>query len=244
MAVVLVHGVPDTARSWDRLRAELDRTDVTALSLPGFGVPVPPDFGATKEEYASWLESEIAAFGGPVDLVAHDWGALLAQRVASVRPELIRTLAVGSGPLDRTYTWHAMAQAWQTPDVGEQVMEGMLGLGAPELAAGLAAGGAPDDLARIEAEHVDATMAGCILALYRSAVTVGDDWQDAVDAMPARPAVVFHGADDPYLGLDIAERTAARLHAELVVYDGCSHWWAWARAADTARTLTRLWDSA
>lgn len=244
MPVVLVHGVPDTERSWDRLRAELGRADVTALSLPGFGVPTPPDFAATKEEYASWLEGEVAAFGEPVDLVAHDWGALLAQRVASVRPELIRTLAIGSGPLDRTYTWHAMAQAWQTPDVGEQVMEGMLGMEPAALAAGLAAGGAPEDLARIEAEHVDATMADCILALYRSAVTVGDEWQDALDAMPPRPAVVFHGADDPYLGTDIAERMAARLHAPLVCFEDCSHWWAWARAAETAAALTRLWASA
>lgn len=207
MTVVLVHGVPDTERSWDRLRAELARTDVTAVSLPGFGVPTPPGFGATKEEYAAWLEAEILAFGEPVDLVAHDWGALLAQRVASVRPDVIRTLAIGSGPLDRTYTWHAMAQAWQTP------------------------------------EHVDATMAGCILNLYRSAVHVGDEWQDALDAMPVRPALVFHGADDPYLGTEIAERIATRLHAELVVYDGCSHWWAWARAAETAAALMRLWDS-
>lgn len=243
MTVVLVHGVPDTERSWDRLRAELARTDVTAVSLPGFGVPTPPGFGATKEEYAAWLEAEILAFGEPVDLVAHDWGALLAQRVASVRPDVIRTLAIGSGPLDRTYTWHAMAQAWQTPEVGEQIMEGMLGMDRAELAAGLAAGGAPEDLARIEAEHVDATMAGCILNLYRSAVHVGDEWQDALDAMPVRPALVFHGADDPYLGTEIAERIATRLHAELVVYDGCSHWWAWARAAETAAALMRLWDS-
>lgn len=244
MTAVLVHGVPDTARSWDRLRAELDRTDVVALSLPGFGGPRPDGFGATKEDYAAWLEAELAGIGRPVDLVAHDWGALLAQRVASLRPELIRTLAIGSGPLDRAYTWHAMAQAWQTPEVGEQVMEGLVGMTPADLAAGLAAGGAPEDLARIEAEHVDATMAECILALYRSAVAVGDEWQDAVEAMPARPAVVFHGADDPYVGTEVAERIAARLRAELVVYERCSHWWAWERAADTAAVLTRLWASA
>jgi pimeloyl-ACP methyl ester carboxylesterase len=243
MPAVLVHGVPDTERSWDRLRAGMDRTDVVALSLPGFGCPRPAGFGATKEEYAAWLEVEVAAFGEPVDLVGHDWGSILAQRVASVRPDLIRTLAVGSGPLDRTYMWHDMARAWQTPGVGEQIMEGMRGMEPADLAAGLAAGGAPEDLARIEAEHVDATMAECILELYRSAVTVGDEWQDAVEAMPARPAVVFHGGADPYVGTEIAEQIAARLRGELVVYDGCGHWWAWERAAETAATLTRLWSS-
>jgi pimeloyl-ACP methyl ester carboxylesterase len=244
MPAVLVHGVPDTERSWDRLRTVLDRADVVTCSLPGFGCPRPDGFGATKEEYAAWLEAELDAIGGPVDLVAHDWGALLAQRVASVRPDLIRTLAVGSGPLDRAYTWHAMAQAWQTPEVGEQIMAGMLGMTAAELAAGLTAGGAPSDLARIEAAHVDATMAQCILALYRSAVTVGDEWQPTVDAMPARPATVFHGDDDPYVETDVAARIASRLGAELVVYDDCGHWWAWERPAQTAAALGRLWASA
>ena len=101
--------------------------------------------------------------------------------------------------------------------------------------------GSPE-LAAEQAEHVDAEMTRCILALYRSAVTVGAEWQPAVDAMPTRPAVVFHGADDIYAATVIAERLAARLDADLVVYEGCGHWWAWERAADTAATLTDLWS--
>jgi pimeloyl-ACP methyl ester carboxylesterase len=187
------------------------------------------------------LEEQIVAFGEPVDLVAHDWGAILAQRDASQRPDLIRTLACGSGPCDVEYTWHAMAQAWQTPEVGEQIVDGMVALPKAELAAGLEAGGAPADLATEQAEHIDAEMARCILDLYRSAVTVGAEWQADVDAMPGRPAVVFHGADDPYSDTRNAERLAARLDAELVVYEECSHWWTWARAPEAAQVLDRLW---
>ncbi len=241
MPLVLVHGVPDTARMWSALVDQLDRTDVTALALPGFGTPTAAGWNATKEDYAAWVEAELAALGEPVDLVAHDWGAILAQRVASVRPDLIRTLAVGSGPLDRDYVWHGMAQAWQAPEVGEQVMEGMVGLDTAARAAGLEAGGAPPELAALQAGGIDARMAECILRLYRSAVTVGDEWQDAVAAMPARPALVFHGAEDPYVGTDVASRMADRLGADLVVYDGCGHWWPWARAAETAARLTTLW---
>lgn len=241
MPAVFVHGVPDTTAMWAPLLAALDRTDVVTLSLPGFAVPAPAGWGATKEDYATWLGDELAAIGEPVDLVAHDWGALLAQRVASTRPELVRTLACGSGPLDREYTWHSMAQAWQTPEVGEQIMAGMLAMERADLAAGLAAGGMPAELAATEAAHVDDEMARCILALYRSAVTVGAEWQPAVDAMPHRPAHVFHGADDAYLGVEIAQRLAARLGADLTVYPGCQHWWPWDRAAETAEALTRLW---
>jgi pimeloyl-ACP methyl ester carboxylesterase len=244
MPAVFVHGVPDTVRSWDVLVAELDRPDVVRLGLPGFGTPVPPGWTATKEEYSTWLEHELDALGEPVDLVGHDWGALLCQRVASVRPDLIRTLAVGSGPLDETYVWHDMAQAWQTPAIGEQIMDGMLGMTREDLAAGLVGGGAAPELAAIQAAELDRTMAECILALYRSAVAVGAEWQPAVDAMPRRRAVVFHGADDPYLGPEIAERLAARLDAELVVFPGCAHWWAWDRAAETAAHLRQLWTGA
>jgi pimeloyl-ACP methyl ester carboxylesterase len=241
MPAVFVHGVPDTVAMWSRLVATIDRTDIEMLALPGFGNAAPAGWAATKEEYAAWLEAQLESFGTPVDLVAHDWGAILAQRVAGTRPDLVRTVACGSGPLDRTYTWHAMAQAWQTPEVGEQIVEAMLGLTADDRRAGLEAGGAPSDLAALQSGAIDAEMARCILALDRSAITVGDEWQDVVDAMPARPAVVFHGADDPFVPVEIAERLAARFGARLVVYEGCGHWWPWTRTEDVASALSELW---
>jgi pimeloyl-ACP methyl ester carboxylesterase len=100
MPAVLVHGVPDTAPMWNPMRAHLQRDDVIALALPGFGTPTPAGFGATKESYADWLTEQLRTIGEPVDLVGHDWGGLLVQRVASMHPELIRTLACGSGPAD------------------------------------------------------------------------------------------------------------------------------------------------
>ncbi len=242
MTAVFVHGVPDTELMWNRLLAEIDRDDVVRLSLPGFGTDVPVGWTATKEEYAHWLVARLEEFAAPIDLVGHDWGAILCQRVASLRPDLIRTLACGSGPLDEQYEWHPMAQAWQTPEMGEQVMTAMKSMSADDLAAGLVAGGSDPELATIEAAAVDDRMAGCILALYRSAITVGAEWQPGVDAMPARPAIVFHGADDPHVPTTIAARLADRLGAELIVYSGCGHWWAWDRAAETATALTRLWQ--
>ena len=244
MPAVLVHGVPDTAAMWDPLRAHLDRDDIITVDLPGFATPVPDGFGATKEEYADWLTEQVRAVGEPVDLVGHDWGCILVQRVASTHPELIRTLACGSGPADRAYEWHAMAQLWQTPGAGEEVVNGMLGLAPADLAAGLTAGGAPADLAAHQAEHLDQQMAECILALYRSAVTVGDEWENAVTDMPRRPALVFWGADDPYVTPEFGVRLAARIDGELIVYDECSHWWPWERARESATALEQLWSTA
>jgi pimeloyl-ACP methyl ester carboxylesterase len=241
MPAVLVHGVPDTGAMWGPLRAELARDDVVTLELPGLAAPRPPGFTPTKEAYADWVTARIEEIGEPVDLVGHDWGAILVQRVASTRSDLVRTLACGAGPVDRTYVWHPMAQLWQTPDTGEQIVEGWVALPVGDRAAIMAAGGAPPDLAAVQAPAVTAEMGACILTLYRSAVTVGEEWEDAVSAMPRRPSMVLWGRDDPFASVGIGARLAQRIDAELVVFDDCAHWWPWERAAESAAALERLW---
>src|SRR5262245_64966430 len=158
MPALLVHGVPDTHRLWNPLRSHLRRSDVVAVSLPGFDRPVPSGFAADKEAYVDWLISEIALLGEPVDLVGHDWGSLLVQRVVSVRPDLVRTWACGDGPVDVDYVWHDLAQQWQTPEVGEMLMASMTG----DLLAEALGGIMPPEDARITASHVDDTMKDCI----------------------------------------------------------------------------------
>jgi pimeloyl-ACP methyl ester carboxylesterase len=238
MPAVLVHGVPDTPSVWDDVRAHLSRPDIVTPWLPGFGVPVPAGFGATKEEYADWLTGEVESVGVPVDIVGHDWGALLVQRVVSTRPELIRTWAVGGAAVDRTYVWHDMAQMWQTPGVGEEVVDAMVGDAVVDALA--------DQLGRERAtkvaSHVDDTMKDCILKLYRSAVKVGDEWHDEVDAIRT-PGLVLWDADDPYVTREFGERLAQRTSARLVMFPDGGHWWPATKAAEAAQELERHWAS-
>jgi pimeloyl-ACP methyl ester carboxylesterase len=236
MPAVLVHGVPDTSQEWDGVRAHLSRADVITPNLPGFASPVPAGFNATKEEYVAWLIGEIERVGEPVDLVGHDWGSLLVQRVVSTRPDLIRTWAAGAGTADRDYVWHELAQMWQTPGVGEQVMEGMTG---DALVDALAEQLGREQAAQV-AKHVDDTMKECVLKLYRSAAGGFDEWHDAVDAID-RPGVVFWGADDPYVTSDFGERLAQRTHVKLVMFSDSGHWWPVTKSADVARELEILW---
>jgi pimeloyl-ACP methyl ester carboxylesterase len=241
MPAVLVHGVPDTPVMWDRVRSHLQRTDVVTPHFPGFDAPVPDGFDASKEAYVDWLIGEIDALGEPVDLVGHDWGSLLVQRVASLRPERVRTLAFGSGPVDREYVWHDMAQMWQTPGVGEEVMAGF----SPELLEQTLAGFTDAEAAAETAAHVTDDMKRCILALYRSAVKVGEEWQPGVEAVAGRfPALVLWGRDDAYVGPEMGERAAQRLGARLVMFDDSGHWWPYTRPAETAAALEQLWASA
>src|SRR4030095_13387767 len=175
MPAVLVHGVPDTHRLWNLLRSHLRRSDVVAVSLPGFDRPVSSGVAAGQAANGEWLISEIELLGEPVDLVGHDWGSLLVQRAVSLRPDLIRTWACGNGPIDREYVWHDMAQQWQTPGVGEAMMEMM---GGDAMSRGLVGSGVPPDLAPDVVSHIDARMKSCILALYRSATKVGEECED------------------------------------------------------------------
>ncbi|HVJ97525.1 MAG TPA: alpha/beta hydrolase [Acidimicrobiia bacterium] len=239
MPAVLVHGVPDTFRLWDALRAQLSRPDVVTPALPGFGAPLPEGFDASKEAYADWLIGEIEAIGEPVDLVGHDWGSILVQRIVSVRPDLIRTWAAGSGPVDRQYVWHDMAQMWQTPDVGEQVMTAM---DPAALASFLEVELQSADLAQQCASRVDGPMKDCILALYRSAVNVGAEWADQVDTITT-PGLVLWGESDAYVGPEYARRLGERTGARVVVFENTGHWWPVAQAEAAARELETLWGS-
>ena len=123
MPAVFVHGVPETPVLWDPLRSHLQRDDVVALQLPGFGCARPEGFGATKEEYVAWLVGELEGLQaqGPIDLVGHDWGGGLTVRLVSIRSDLVQswvTDAAGLGDLD--FEWHDFAKIWQTPGAGEE----------------------------------------------------------------------------------------------------------------------------
>jgi pimeloyl-ACP methyl ester carboxylesterase len=127
MPAVFVHGNPETAAIWDELFTHLARKDAVALSPPGFGVPVPPQFDATADAYLHWLAGELERIGGAVDLVGHDWGGAHVLRLAMARPDLIRSWVSDiAGCFEPDYVWHDMAQTWQTPGAGEDASRGRL----------------------------------------------------------------------------------------------------------------------
>jgi pimeloyl-ACP methyl ester carboxylesterase len=235
MPAVLVHGVPDTAELWEPIRSRLTRRDVVCPRLPGFASPIPDGFACTKEAYADWLAGELEAIGEPVDLVGHDWGGILTQRLATTRPELVRTWAVADGAVSALFQWHELATQWQTPDVGEQVMDLMT----PDtMVAALRDAHHPDPEGA--ASRADDTMKRAVLALYRSAVDVGTEWLPAPDR-PAPPARVFWGAHDPYGPPAFGRATAELAGAPYVELD-TGHWSIFERPEEAVPVLEQLWQ--
>ena len=245
MPLVVVHGVPETPAVWDPLRAVLGRSDIEALRLPGFGSRPPAGFGSTKEEYVAWLVDELERLAqtGPVDLLGHDWGGGFVVRVVSTRPELVRswvTDAAGIG--DPDFEWHDFAKIWQTPGEGERFFAEQLATPPAEQASVFEAFGVPTERAVALAGSIDEDMVRCILALYRSAVTVGLEWGPDFEDIAA-PGLALLPTEDPFLSADGCRVAAGRAGVAVVELAGLGHWWMLQDPARVAPVLEGFWGS-
>jgi pimeloyl-ACP methyl ester carboxylesterase len=244
MTVVFVHGVPETSAVWKGVRAHLGGTTL-AVDLPGFGTPRPAGFGATKDEYAQWLADALRRLDGPVDLVGHDWGAGFVLRVATAYDVPLRSWAVDvGGVFHPDYVWHDMAQVWQTPDVGEERTAATVAAGSAGRAGYLQSAGVPEADAAVLAAAYDATMGGCILDLYRSAVpNPYADWGRELARPAPAPGLVLHPTADPYDHPDRSAEVAAQLGARTERLEGLGHWWMLQDPAAAAAVLRGFWGS-
>lgn len=231
---VFVHGNPETDDIWSLLLDELAArgiTDTLCLTPPGFGAPTPAGWGATREEYAAWLAAElrvVEASSGPVDVVAHDWGAGHLFGVLADVPGLVRSWTSDCiGLLHRDYEWHDAARQWQTPDVGEAAVEGLLSLGADTFAAVFGGLGMSPDIARRVHARLDAETGRCILALYRSGAQPAMQilGERLVSAAPPNGLVLI-AENDHYAGPHQTHRElAAAIGADTLEMPGVGHWW-------------------
>lgn len=244
-----VHGNPETADIWKPLVAELKLhgvDDVALLTPPGFGARPPKGWEATPAAYVEWLAGQLEELGGNVDLVGHDWGAGHTFGLAATRPDLLRSYAADCGGLlHPDYVWHDAAQGWQTPDLGEQMMDGMLDAGADGLTAAYQGFGLSEDIARPMAEAFNGDMAHCILTLYRAAKQphlklLGDRLAGA----DKRPALLIVPTEDPYVPAELAMPVAERLGARTLQLEGLGHWWMVESPERAARGLLDFWTVA
>jgi pimeloyl-ACP methyl ester carboxylesterase len=95
------------------------------------------------------------------------------------------------------------------------------------------------------ARGYDATMARCILGLYRDAAQptmarLGEN----LSAAAARPGLAVLATDDRNVGTDeMRRRAAARAGAQVAVLDGLGHWWMVQDPKRAAAVLHDFWSS-
>jgi pimeloyl-ACP methyl ester carboxylesterase len=228
VTIVLVHGNPETEAIWDDLVPHLRDRDVVRLSPPGFGSAIPTGFDCSTDAYRDWLARELERLAQPIDLIGHDWGGGHVLRIAIDRPDLIRSWTSDIlGGFDAEYVWHDMAQAWQTPGIGEQAVTQMISLPAEARAQRYESLGMSSSIARKVAAGANADMGRAILALYRSAAQpVMRNHGARLSLAAAKPGLAVIATEDSYVGGEtLARRSAERAGAKVAILQGAGHWW-------------------
>ena len=160
------------------------------------------------------------------------------------RPELLRSwVSDATGVFEPDYVWHDLAQTWQQPGAGEELVDVMMNAPIEQRAARLVELGVTPEVARGIAVGQGEEMGRCILALYRSAAQpalrqLGED----LSAAARRPGLVVVPTEDHYVGtVEMRRRAAARAGAEVAVLDGLGHWWMVQDPNRAARVLSGFW---
>jgi pimeloyl-ACP methyl ester carboxylesterase len=98
--IVLLHGFPQTSKSWDAVCAQLNRDGYRTLRFDQRGYAPAARPQGRRPYRLSALVGDVAALvdqvGAPVHLVGHDWGSAVAWTTAARRPELLKSLTAVS----------------------------------------------------------------------------------------------------------------------------------------------------
>lgn len=242
---LFIHGVPDSPAVWRPLIAmlgDMPESTIHTPALPGFTAPPPKDFTPTKDNYADWLVKQIEmlhATQGPIDIIGHDWGAILALRAASLRPKLIHSWVISGAVIHPDYRGHVTAKRWATPLLGELIMA----LASPSvIKKTLIEEGLPEDIAAEESSHWNKSTRRCILGLYRSAkgLRFTGDWLSDLACLPAKGLVLW-GENDPYVDARFGESFAAGCAVPFHIGADAGHWMIAQRPAFATQHLKPLW---
>ena len=141
--------------------------------------------------------------------------------------------------MSAAYEWHKLAKIFQTPNEGERFLADLT---AARLAERMIADGVPAEEAEAASLRVDARMKDAILKLYRSAVTVGAEWEPDLRRITA-PGLVLWGERDEPCPVVNADRLAAATGARTVIKLDAGHWFPVQKPELVARALQSHWES-
>jgi pimeloyl-ACP methyl ester carboxylesterase len=254
--VLLLHGVPQTSLAYRHLFPVLaaDRR-VLAPDLKGLGgseVGGPYDVETLVRELAALVLHEV---DGPIDVVGHDWGGVLALALANARPDLVRRMVVINAP----YKKINLVKAFHIP------LFSLPGL--PEVVFRLSGRRLVDAMLRVAwksdtplepeirdcyaAAYADPQRVSAMLGYYRASTRsqITRRRRPAPETPAAEPTglgrLVLWGAADPVMTMAIGESVCRDLGplAELVALPGIGHFPLEEAPADSVRIICRFLDA-
>ena len=232
--VVLLHGFPETARSWEAVAPQLAEAGLRVL-MPdqrGYSPGARPDgvSAYTIDLLVGDVIGLLDATGlGQAHLVGHDWGAAVAWQVAARHPDRISTLTAVSVPHLAAYGWALREDADQQARAAYIKLLRQEGKAEHVLL--------EDDARRLRAMYGDRVSPESIDEYVRvlsepGALTAALNWYRAMtrefsELAPVRvPTTYVWSTGDSALGRVGAERCGEFVDApyEFVVLDDVSHW--------------------
>ncbi len=232
--IVLLHGFPERASCWRLVAPRLHAAGYRTLApdqrgySPGARPPRRRDY--TLDRLAGDVAALIEAAGGRAHVVGHDWGSVAAWAVATLRPDLVRTLTAVSVPHPQAFlgslarssqglrSWYVAA--FQAPWLAERLAAHPRG---PFDRALRASGMSRAEVERFREEIVDHGALPGGLRWYR-ALPFAD--RGLLRGPVTVPTTMVWSDGDRFVGRGGVERTAAHVAApyELVVLHGVDHW--------------------
>lgn len=241
-SVVLLHGFPEFSWTWKHQLRALVAAGFRGLApdLRGYHLSDKPT--GVRAYAIEELVGDVAAFieseaGGRAIVVGHDWGGVIAWRLAAWRPELVSRLAILNAPLPAAYSrelrrnplqwlrsWYMLC--FQVPGLAEWALarRNFAALdGTFRDAAGRSLFSAEDRERFKEAMAVPGTLTAA-LNYYRAAFRFGRGFAASPQTITV-PTLVVWGERDPYLGSGLSrglERWVTDLRVERLPNVG--HW--------------------
>jgi len=229
--VLLLHGFPDSLRLWDAVAPRLHAAGLRTVAVDqrGFGESDAP---VGRHHYGiDGLVGDLVhllrvlGLDGPVHVMGHDWGAVVAWCLAMSRPELVRSAVAISVGHPREYALAGLEQkrkglytvGWQFPVLAERWLRA-------------------SDWARLRhwlRQHPDPD--SCLRDLARPGrLTAGLNWYRA-NLLPAVtrtwpdcrvPVLGIWGSEDHCLAEDQMARSGRRMAAPWTYerIEGAGHW--------------------
>jgi len=211
--LLLIHGIGSTRAFWDPVVPLLSDVDCVAIDVPGFGAAPAIEPPVTVPRLAAALDDESL---GPVVVIGHSLGGMIAQDLALLAPERVRGLVlcntipgVTEGAREFNPALAALAETDGSAAVADALLPAMLGPKPLE--------GTERARERFLADMTAADPAS-LAAAFRAVVTF-----DARDRLPSLdvPALVIGGQ---YEGNDADQQELADLlGAECVFLPDTSH---------------------
>jgi pimeloyl-ACP methyl ester carboxylesterase len=222
MPTLYLHGIPTSSDDWLEFLA---RSGGIAPDLIGFG-------RSAKGGHLDYSRAGLAGFierllghldVQEVQVVGHDWGALVGLTFAERNPGRVPRLVLCNPPPASREDWPRILNWWHARGLGELVMGAIpKWLLARELRRGSVRADAWPD-ARVAAvwDQFDQGTQRAILRLIRSA---GDDVLGGGGPRPPS-TVILAGEEDPWYPAAVADAYAARLEgASVERIAGAGHW--------------------